>query len=391
MSALPLPEPPATIPFPTVYQPPDPRTPYPGVGPSRPRRRHKPAPNQSTLWPTTVDPEVLAAAEVVEQQFRDPVVPEANRVWLRKSLGLRQFYQDWLLPERRQRVVNKQLAAGTLAKDRQALTRWERFTRPPDWPAEKGWPGIPLGSITGLYLAEVLVRMRRQLGEATTRSTWNHLRTIFNRAVKVRALDFAPAPERVKVDAQRVQIYRPEQIEAAYRSLAGQPALQVSFVLAINAGPRPVDLFLLRREQMDLVDDRPTLSFRSRKTGKEQTVPLAPVTVRHLRRLVSGAADPYLFPGLSSPASADPEKSWAARRRRAAIVQALASVGISFPKPFQAARATCNTRLNTVRDGAGVFVLGHGLTLNSKSYMEPTELIFEAVNAVKQPACFADF
>lgn len=390
MSALPLLDhtPPATIPF-ALYQPPDPRTMYPGC-PPKPRRRHKPADNQESLWPTTVDPEVQAHAEHIQQAYRDPVVPEANRTWLRKSLGLRQFYQDWMLPERQRRVERQQLANGTIDKDRQALARWERFSRPDDWPTSKTWPGIPLGAITGLYLGEVIQRMRGELGEATTRSTWSHLRTMFNHAVKVRALDFAPAPERVRCDAQRVQIYRLEQIEAAYRSLAAWPDLQAAFVLAINAGPRPVDLFLLKREQLDLTSERPTLSFRSRKTRKEQTVPLAPATVRHLRRLLVLGSDSYLFPGRSSPGSDEPEKSKPARRRRSIIKTAFATAGLTFDKPFQVARATCNTRLNTVREGAGVFVLGHGLTLNAKSYMEPTELIFEAVNAVPQPACFLE-
>lgn len=391
MSALPLLDeaaldPPATIPL-ALFQPGRTQD-YVSWVPPRPRRRHKPAPNQESLWPTTVDPDVLAVAEAVQQTYRDPVVPEANRTWIRKSLGLRQFYHDWMLPERRQRVERRQLAKGTLDKDRQALSRWERFSQPADWPSSKPWPGIPLGAITGLYVGEVLQRMRSQLGEATTKSTWSHLRTMLNHAVKVRALDFAPAPERVRCDAKRVQIYRPEQIEIAYRALSAWPDLQVAFVLAINAGPRSVDLFLLKREQLDLASARPTLSFRAQKTGKEQTVPLAAVTVQQLRRLLVLNSDPYLFPGRSSPAAADPEKSKPSRRRRAIIRTALAAAGLTFAKPFQAARATCNTRLNTVREGSGLFVLGHGLTLNAKSYMEPTELIFEAVNAVPQPVCF---
>ncbi|OGT59901.1 MAG: hypothetical protein A3E01_10685 [Gammaproteobacteria bacterium RIFCSPHIGHO2_12_FULL_63_22] len=331
-----------------------------------------------------------AVADVVARQFRDPVVPEANRTWLRKSLSLRQFYCDWMLPERLLRVERRQLAKGTLDKDRQSLSRWERFSRPADWSPEKAWPGVPIGAITSLYLDDVIQRMRLELGAATTKSTMSHLRTIFNHAVKVRALEFAPKPERLKTEARRVQIYRADQIEAAYGALASWPDLQVAFVLGINAGPRPVDLFLLRRDQLDLIGDRPTLSYRARKTGKEQVVPLAPVTVRQLLRL-SNTADTYLFPGRSSPAALEPEKSKPARRRRDIIKAAFAKVGLHFPKPFQAARATCNTRLNSVRDGTGLFVLGHGLTLNAKSYMEPSELIFEAMNAVAQPACFERF
>jgi hypothetical protein len=115
-------------------------------------------------------------------------------------------------------------------------------------------------------------------------------------------------------------------------------------------------------------------------------------TVRHLLRL-PGRAERVgpLFPGRSNPLSHDPERSRPARRRNALVKQLLAGVGLDFEKPWQACRATCNERLESCRQGSGQFVLGHCLTLNSRSYRQPDQLIYEAVNTVPQPACFQDF
>lgn len=369
----------------------DTRSLTPGV--AVPRRKHRPAPNQETLWPTTVDPDVLAYAESVKRDFRDPVVPEKDRLLLQNTLDLRKFYCDWLLPEHERRVSAGKMASGTLSKYRQALNYWERHSRPDDWPPERPWQGVPIGAITALYLAWVLSRLQQVTSEATARSTWNHLRAIFNHAVKVRALDFAPCPQRDKPAGQIVEVYKPEQIETAYRSLADYVDLQVAFVVALNVGTRTVDTFLLRWEGVNWDAERPTISFRSKKTGKTQTIPLAPITVEQLRRLPSYGRDSFLFPNRTSPAAKDPERSKPALRRRTLIRTLFGHAGIHFPKPFQVARSTCNTRLNSTPgfNGAGVFVLGHGLTLNSKSYMDPSDFIFQAVNAVKQPACFSAF
>lgn len=389
-------DPPDVIQFPSLYVPGSPpsapRIQNPGGAMLRPvaRRRHRPADDQESLWPTACDPDVQAVAEQVEQEFRDPVVPAESRLWLRKNLSLRQFYEDWMLPDRLQRVAKGKLSRGSLEKDRQALNRWERYSRPEDWSAERAWPGLPIGSVTNLYMGSVLERMEAGLDQATVASTWNHLRTIFNYAVRVRALDIAPKPERSKPEDKRVVIYSDEQIAAAYYALRDHVALQVSFVLSINVGARTEDIFGIRTEGLSLVGARPTVTFWADKTRKWQTVPLAPVTVSHLRRLPLGSS-PFLFAGLSSPECKDPGGSHAARERRAMIRILFGRAGITFPRPYQVGRKTCNTRLNTIRPGAGDFVLGHSLGLNTKSYMEPNELIFQAVDAVPQPPCFSDF
>jgi integrase len=304
-----------------------------------------------------------------------------------------------MLPELERRVAKRTLSKGTLAKDRQALNRWELVTRPENWPANSPWPGLPIGYITPratqVFLEDLFATMK---SAGTARSTWNHLRNILNCAVRMRAIDTFPKPSHVPTSTKDedeeddlVTFYRPEQIEAAYRSLKNEVDLQVAFVLATNVGPRTHDVFVMRWSSFDLKSRRPSVSYVAKKTGKRQRVPLAPVTVEQLKRLPSFGRDEYLFPGRTNPTAEDPERSRPARRRRATINAALRSAGIDFARPFQAARATCNKRLEDWRTGVGQFVLGHALTLNARHYYEPSDLIFEAVNAVEQPACFSEF
>lgn len=338
-----------------------------------------------------VGPEVLAVAEMTARDFGDLVIPPTQREWIRGNLSLRQFYEAWLLPEQQRRHAAGKLSRASLDKTRQALNRWERFTRPAGWPAGRPWPGLPLGAITCRYATWATEQIRRKLGASTTRSTWGHLRTILTYAVRVKAIDAAPRPEPITDTKGVTVLYSDEQLPVIYRALAGTPDLQVAFVVAVNAGLRPVDLFLLDWSGVTL-GNRPQLDFVSRKTGKAQCVPLSPVTAGQLQRLRgNGKTTGPVFPGRSRPDAADPERSRPARERRAQFKAALQAVGLHVAKPFQAARATCNERLERTREGVGQFVLGHALTLNAKSYREPSALIRDVVCQVPQPDCFQEF
>jgi len=236
-----------------------------------------------------------------------------------------------------------------------------------------------------------LERLTQATCAATAKSTWSHLRTVFKAAVRLRAIVDAPVPEQETVDA-KATIYKPSQIEAAYRALAPHPDLQVAFVLSLNAGLRPVDLFALSWNNVELDTERPLLDFTSQKTSKQQGVPLAPVTVAHLMRLPSSRRRiGKLFPGRQGEHAKDRERSRPARTRSALVKKLLAAVRIRYSKPFQAGRATCNERLEAHRQGSGQFVLGHALTLNSRSYRQPDQMIFEAITTVPQPECFHEF
>ena len=351
----------------------------------------------ATLFPVETNAEQRADLEAyaarIAADYRDQEIPAAEREQVRKSMTLRRFYESWMLPERLRRVEAGKLSRGSLGKDRQALARWERFTRPDDWPAGQSWGGIPLGFITGRYLDEFLSVLREGgLAAATVFSTWTHLRTILNHAVTVKALEAAPKPRPLGVPVTDTQIYSELQIGTIFDALAPEPPLQVAFVLAINCGPRSVDLFTLRWEQQRLTAARPLLKYESRKTGKLQGIPLAACTVSHLRRLTDRHLFPEagpIFPGLSSPGSRDPEKSRPARRRTRRFKELLRIARIDPPaKPFQVARATCNERYESHQEGVGQFLLGHSLTLNARSYRQPSRMIREAVETIPQPPQF---
>ena len=385
---------PQILKFPSVWKPDRAQDAESCARPPKPRRRHIPDPAQETLWPSRIDPDVLAYAESTKEELAAQIVPEDQRAWVRQNLSLRDYYGDWMLPELERRVQKGSLAKGTLAKDRQALRRWEEATRPENWDPNKNWPGLPIGYITPRAVQQFLENLFEiSTSTATAKSTWNHVRNILNHAVKMRAIDTFPKPEHIpnptpSDDDEMVTFYRPEQIEAAYGAFKDHVDLQVALVLAANAGPRSHDVFAMKWSCVDLKGVRPAVTFVAKKTGKRQKVPLAPVTVAQLKRLSSLGSHEYLFPGLSNPLAEDPERSRPARRRRELIRTLLLSVGIDFQRPFQALRATCNKRLEDWRTGVGQFVLGHALTLNARHYYEPSDLIIQAVNSIEQPACF---
>lgn len=379
--------------FPTLFRPPGATQDSESCAAQNKVKSRRYAVGQKTIWSTQADPDVLAFAEATRESMAATVIPENQRAFIRRNFGLRALYGDWVLPDLERRVDAGTLRSATIQKDLQALSRWEKFSpRPDGWPPDRYWPGVPLEYITPRYLEDFLTRLYAECPPGTAKSTWSHLRNILNAAVKVRAIDMSPKPEHIPdPDDGPVRVYREEEIEAVYRSLQEHIELQVSFVLAINAGPRPVDLYLLRWSDFDLTNSKPSFAFSSRKTGKRQSVPLAPITIAHLRRLPSLNQDDYLFPRCSSPRSKDPEKSTAARARRERMQVCLRRANVEIDKPMQAARATCNTRLERHQTGAGVFVLGHGLSLNSRHYHEPSDMVFDAVTTVPQPACFSEF
>lgn len=231
----------------------------------------------------------------------------------------------------------------------------------------------------------------RRLKLATCQSTWSHLRAIFSRAVQVRAIERVPDPVWPPAidDAEPKSLYDDAQLGAVYRALHRSTDLQVAFVVAVNCGPRAQDLFGLRWENFALSIERPRLEYVARKTGKRQCIPLAACTVAQLRRwqraagviVTAGEACGLIWP------------HWQAERARkratlARFKRVLATLGIRHAKPWQVARLTCNERLERHRPGAGQFVLGHSNTLNSRSYREPSGLIWEAVTTLPQPPEF---
>lgn len=387
--AMPPVETTTTVKFPELFRPNRVHD-FQSYTPPRVHRRHKPSPHQETLWSPRMDPDVIALAEATKEENAPLIVPEAQRPWIRQNLGLRDYYEDWMRPELERRLQAGTLSRSTLANDRSALGRWERCTRPEQW--DKDWPGFPIGYIVPRIVEQFLERLFATCSSGTAKSTWCHIRQMFNHAAKTKAIDFAPKPAVMpKAADKKVKVFTPEQITAAYYALKPWTDLQVSFVLAIAAGLRTVDLFCLDWSEVTLAGPRPNVDFIAMKTDKRQVIPLAPLTIEHLRRLPSIETGGLLFPGRTNVDMENPEHSKPACRRREIINTAFREAELFFPKPIQTARATCNTLLENWRTGVGQFVLGHGLTLNSRHYHEPSDLIYDGVCSADLPDCFADF
>lgn len=325
-------------------------------------------------------------------------IPPDQRQHVRETYTLQAFYDRYLADRRSEQVAKGELARGTREKELQALRRWSEWDRrqqPDEWPADQQWAGLPLAWLTGAYVQRWLHELRQELAVATVRSTWYQLRTVLNAAVRLKAIDQAPRPNAVVFEESDddedlfCRTWSPAELDAIFRGLAETPDLQVAFVLACNVGARPVDLFCLRWEQVRLDTDRPVIRFRARKTGKLHGIPLAGLTVAHLKRLRRSQLfeQGLLFPGRSAASASDPERSKSARRRNAIIKAAISAAGVDpVPnKPWQICRATCNTRLENHRPGCGRFVLGHANGVNAVSYHDPSELVFEAIDSLPQP------
>lgn len=355
-------------------------------------RINTPVPHRVSAEHAFATNDVIAASQAMAGEQTVEVVPPEEREEYARSTTLWQFYHDWMEADRRRSVDRGILAAKTLQKDRQSLRRWARFTQPEHWPSHQKWPGPTLAYITQRVVENWIDRARDALAYTTVKGSWSHLRAILNEAVRRHAIDVAP---RIRLQEQHDddfscnEFWTASEIDRLYNGLSIFPDLQTAFVLGCNGGMRSVDLFLLEWKAFEppaKPGDVAFITFRSRKTKKKQRIPLAPVTTAHVMRLPR--VDQYLFPGLSSPDAVDPEKSMAARRRTFLLKQVAAALGIEIEKPWQRCRVTCNERMERHSFGAGQFLLGHAMTLNSRSYRDPSDLIVDAVMTVDQPECF---
>lgn len=328
----------------------------------------------------SIDSEAYALAEALSRQFEARTMTAEEAAAHATQSTLRTYWRDVMKGE-------KKRARNTLSNYENALSLWERHAPVVDRPKWKGWP---IGLINAGVLDAFILAAVQATSAENVRSRSKHLRVILNHAADHGVIPRAPKAGPIPMTNKPAAIFSAEQLASAYGVLKGNGPLQVAFVVAVNAGLRPVDLFRLR--WVDYDSQARTLNFTSEKTDKPQTIPLAAVTCRHIERLKqwSGVSG-YMFHSITDPFADDPERSRQGRARNRGFKQALSIAGINFAKPWQACRATCNERLESVREGSGQFVLGHGCTLNSKSYREPSQLIYEAVNSVPQPPCFSDF
>ena len=369
-------------------------------------RKKRDADGQQEIWTTSpIDPAVASAAARMVAQFSSPKISEEHRLWLRSNLSLRQFYGDWMLPERESACAAGKLTPATVEKDFQAVTRWEKLTQPDDWSADSPWPGVPIGSTTGPLVDHFLKRMKSVgYADGTILSTKNHLSTILHRAERLRLVDpFEVTTPNVERSDNRC--FSDHEVISIYRILANHQLLQAAFVLALATGARPSDLFSLEWDNVRLTGV-PVVRFvakKTKRTGERLVVPLMPHVVSHLERLPHRGG--WLFPGLGSPTAINPEHSTVSRNRTSTIKGLMLAAGVfdtvdgqqvEIEKPFQVCRSTAATWIERVASGMSSTLLGHADDDRAAkrvtrvhylpSEMEPCPELVRAVNAVKWPA-----
>lgn len=366
--------------FPSIFRPVEaPTGPTTSSSGSGHKKRHKSKQGQRELPFELCDTPGRYQAELLARQFADDVLTPEAAARIAETTTVAGYYRQVMLP-----TIRGSRAPKTLEHYVTALSEWEKYAPKIDHPE---WAGMPIKLVTARYIEAYFEAAEAELAPSTIALSWKKLRAILRHAKDRKVIEKVPTPKPVSVDEGSIVTYTDDQIEQAYRALNGNLELQVAFVLSINTGMRPVDLFCLRVSDLELATD-PAVTFRARKTDKQQSIPLAPITVAQLLRLPREGD--YLFPSLSNPIAQAPESSAAAVRRNEEFKLLLSAVGIKHERPWKVCRATCNTRLENVKSGVGEFVLGHSLKgVNAKHYYDRTAVVTDTVNAVKQPDCFS--
>ena len=278
----------------------------------------------------------------------------------------------------------------TAEKDVQAISAWERGTRPSDWPAEQVWCGPSLAFIeesSSAWLFSVFERMHVGVGlsaGSVNGGIRGALLTILNHAIKVRAIARRPDCERLREEQHLAEIYSEDEVEQTVDQLlvAGHDELAVAFLFDLQVGLRSSDLFRATRESIRKdVRGRPLFEIAATKTEKHQAIPLAPAVMSLINRHCPSSGP--LFPAYFSEAAKRPSNTKPARRRNDFLKAAQTACGIQRLKPWQCCRATCNERLESIKEGVGQFVLGHSAKgVNARSYRNPTEVVYRTINEV---------
>ncbi len=343
-------------------------------------------------------------------KYQPKNVPAELRPQYIRQTSVPQFYSDCQPGARWEPMGRKGRSAATIEKDGQALRRWVEGTRPDDWPSNIAWPGPSLEMIEGgnrdlmndwvACLEMTLTKRGQPLSAGTIGSTWTHLRTILNHAIKVQAITRFPSPSELPEDDETPRFYTDQEIEAIWALLTEAPLLKVALVVSFNTGPRAEDLFCL---PFDCIwrdtRDRPHLRFEARKTGKKHLCPLAACVVKAIefaqrqassQTLFNDCPPAWLFPGLTNPEVEEPEDSPTAKRRAKKTRVVWDAAGLEdVDKPWQVGRSTCSTRLAAIDREAGKFMIGTGSKdVFTKSYAPPHDSVWRAALAVQQPACF---
>lgn len=390
--------------------------------------------DESAAPDRSVDDVLAALAAELSRESADVTALPAVEAKTARELSLGEFNDLYFRPWREARLAAKTIAESTIETERRHVGRysaWDREQQPADWPAGVPWNGLPLRYVSAGWLIRFLRDARDDWANATVVSCLTSLRTVLSYARRLGVIEQTPKLGRLKrilgfddaddpiatvyTDGELARLYAAfddviaGQVEAGTfakgprqtlgkRAAATARELKTALVVGINAGPRPGDLLRFEFERHVKLDrDPPELVFRARKTRKQHRVPLAPVTVDHLRRLRECQGRGRLFPHLMQPTDKALRDSTAYRRSVAAWRQAMRSIGLDdtkYAKPWHSLRKSCTTRFNAHGIARGLGSVGKLIThgrdsdVASQSYDNPLPTMAKAVATIGWPAAF---
>jgi len=291
---------------------------------------------------------------------------------------LRDCYEEFLVPDFRSDQTGTQSAYHT------ALNHWAAYTGDP--------PYYEINSDSLRMLRDGM--LDDGYSPETVMKTYRHLRPIFRRIgpwghgnpqgedLIARVPYMKPLP-RLRKTPRVVEfdiidrLYRACEIATwPKRTTVPAPTIyRAALVAFLNYGPRTFDLLGVAADAFDWRGD--LFIYRAAKTSKLHALPMNHVTRRHFALLLENGDQPFRIASRGRF-----YKQWRAINREAGISDE------DYVEPRQL-RETCDTLYERIKPGIGKWVLGHTpQDVNSRHYYNPSQEIWDAVQAFPQPESF---
>lgn len=293
------------------------------------------------------------------------------------NLTLRQFYDKF--------YDKTDLEETSAKKLHFELLRWERLTSNP-----------PISIIDNDMVAAFRQAMvDHEYAPQTINSTWGDLRAVLRVACPedrhnprgrgaIEKCPYMKPVKEVRAKPRRVSLHELGDVYLACEharspSRNGFPPREwwrALIVLAYFTGLRKGDLLTLDQSQIDLREGR--LTFRARKTRKEDTFPLHPVAVDHLERIWNPRRQ-RLFDGMLANGG----------RLYTVWKRIVAKSGVSNHFALHDIRRTAASEIERVKPGMAAVFLQHAANdVTGLFYLNQEEELLEAIEGMRFPEPF---
>jgi integrase len=323
-------------------------------------------------------------------QVIDPDIPFTPA----ERITVRAWYERCVLPE-----IEEEQSRRSLASDRCAINRWEGTTGDPDI---RDVAESKLAACKYLKLFRDGVRARG-CSPASVNAYWREVKAIFadareagliarvpriGKRKKSKLLREPPKAQRpILVEGELAQLWR--NCAAATYPRGGQfpaPLLwRVALVLFWTYGPRTIDVFRLRWEDVDWSER--LLRFEAFKTSKLQGLPLTDTVIAHLKS-IRGHSE-RMFPRFNTSGSVSRRGGKIKRGYRVTWRREIGGATIAPAVTFKHFRESMVTRYNTLRPDLGAWIAAHYIPgVTAQHYDLPSAEIRAAIESAPVPTCF---